>query len=134
MVIGDRLGIDLRHDQRHVGLHAKARGVIDDDRPGLGRARRELRRHLGAGRGQHDIDAAKVESVEAMHLEHIVIAERHLPADRARGGQGHDLVGGKVPLGERCQHLAPDVAGGADHRYLESHGWLRGRNEVSNGA
>ncbi len=79
------------------------------------------RRHLGAGRGQHDVDAAKVEGFEVLDLEDVVLAERDLSADRARRGQRHDLVGGKVALGEGRQHLAPDIAGGADHRYFEAH-------------
>ena len=49
-VMRDRLRIDLGHDQRHVRLHPEAGGVVDDNRTGLGRTRREDRRHLAAGR------------------------------------------------------------------------------------
>jgi len=118
---GDRLGVDLGHDQRHVGLHAEARGVVDHHRPGLGCARRELRRHLGAGRGQHDIDAVEVVGFEVLHPEDVILAKGDLPADRARRGQRHDFVGGKIALGEGGQDFAPDIAGGADHRYFETH-------------
>ena len=87
LVVGDRLRIDLGHDQRHVGLHAELRGVVDHDGTRLGRARRELRRHLGAGRGQHDIDAAEIVGVEVLDLEDVVLAKRNLLAERARGGE-----------------------------------------------
>ncbi len=58
---------------------------------------------------------------ELLDVEHIVLAERHLTADRARRGERDDLVAGELALGQRRQHLAPDIAGGADHRYLEAH-------------
>ena len=120
-VLRDRLRIDLRHDQRHIRLHAEARGVVDDHGAGLCRARRKHRRHLGARRRKDDVDAAEIESVEALDLEDVVLAERDLRADRARRGQCDDIVGGKFALGERGQHLASDIAGRADHRYLETH-------------
>ena len=62
-VLCDRLGIYLRHDQRHVRLHAEARGVVDDYCASLRRTRREDVGHLGAGRGKDDVDAAEIVSV-----------------------------------------------------------------------
>ena len=79
------------------------------------------RRHLAAGRRQDDVDALEIECVERLHLEDIVLAERHLLADRGRGGQRDDFVGREIALGEGGQHLASDIAGRADHRYPETH-------------
>ncbi len=117
----DRLRIDLGHDQRHVLVHAELRGVVDHHRAGLGGTRRMDRRDLGARREQRDVDALEIEGVEIAHLEHRVVAERDLAADRARRGDGMDLGGRKLAFGENTQHLAADIAGGADHRDLESH-------------
>ena len=117
----DRLRIDLGHDQRHIRLHAEARGVVDDYGAGLCRTRRKHLRHLGARRREHDVDAAEIVSVEALDLEDVVLAKRDLAADRARRGQRHDVVGGKLALGEGGQDLASDIAGRADHRYPETH-------------
>ena len=82
-VLGDGLRVDLRHDQRDVGLHAEARGVVDDHGARLRRTRREDIGHLGAGRGEDDIDTTEVIGVEALDLENVVLAERNLTADRA---------------------------------------------------
>ena len=117
----DRLRVYFRHDQRHVRLHPETGGVVDHYGAGLGRARREHRRHLGAGRGQNDIDTAEIIGVEALDLEDIVLAEGNLLADRARRGQCHDIVGGKIALGEGGQDLASDIAGRADHGYFKTH-------------
>ena len=57
----------------------------------------------------------------ACDLEDVVLAERDLAADRARRGERDDLVGREFALGQDGQHFAPDIAGGADHRYFEAH-------------
>ena len=51
----------------------------------------------------------------------VVIAKRHLTADRARRRERDDLVARELALGQGCQHLAPDIAGRAHDRYLEAH-------------
>ena len=90
--------------------------------PALAARGANARRHLGARREQHDVDALEVERVEVLHLEDVVLAERHLAADRARRGDGATTSStGKLALGEDGQDLAADIAGRADHRYLERH-------------
>src|SRR5207302_8080844 len=115
------LGIDLGHDQRNVGLHAEAGGVVDDDRPGLCRTRREDRRNLAARRLQHDVDAPEVEGVERLDLEDVVVAERDLLADRSGRGERDDIFDREIALSEGGQKFATDIAGRADHRYVEAH-------------
>jgi len=63
----------------------------------------------------------EIVDVEALDLEDVVPAEGNLLADRARRGQCHDVIGGKIALGERRQDLASDIAGRADHGYLKAH-------------
>ena len=58
--VGDGLRVDLGHDERHVGVHAERRGVVDDRDAGGGEPRRQLARRRGAGREQGDVEARRV--------------------------------------------------------------------------
>ncbi len=58
--------------------------------------------------------------LQRLALEHLV-AEGHLDALAAARRQRHDLVGRERALGQDREHLAPDIAGGADDRDLETH-------------
>ena len=51
---GDRVGVHLRHDQRHVRIHAPGRRIIDDDRA------------LAAIFGDHSFDAAPPADIRQM--------------------------------------------------------------------
>ena len=57
----------------------------------------------------------------SLTTEDVVLAVRHFLADRSRRGQRDDLVGREIAFGESGQNLASDIAGRADHRYLETH-------------
>jgi hypothetical protein len=87
----------------------------------------------GAGRGEDNVDPAKIEGVEALDLEDVVLAERNLLADRTRRGQCHEVVGREIALGQRGQHLASDIPGRADHRYIETHVETPRRKGVNDG-
>ena len=78
-------------------------------------------RDLGARRRQRDIDALEVELGEIAHLEDVVLAKLTSHANRALRGQRDDLVGREIAFGQRLQHFAADIAGGADHRDLVTH-------------
>ena len=113
------LGIDLRHHQRHVGIHAESGRIVDDDAALRANARRPFLRN-GAARGhQADIDGAEIEMLERLALERLV-AERDLDADRAGRGQRYDFRYGEAALGEDGEHFTADIAGGADHRDLKA--------------
>ncbi len=96
-------------------------GVVDDDGTGRGGPRREGGRDLGAGGREHDIGALEIEGVERTDLQDLVLAERDFGAGRAFGGQGNDIVDGKLALGQDLQHFPPDIARGADHGYAITH-------------
>src|SRR5436189_5506227 len=49
------------------------------------------------------------------------VAIGHLDADAAARRKGNDLVGREFPLIENVEHLAPDIAGGADHCDFVTH-------------
>ncbi len=125
LVAGDRLGVDLGHDQRHVGVHPPVRRVVDHDRAGLGRARAVLGRHLGARRAQHDVDALEVEFRQVLDFQDRFVAERRLLADRTGGSQRNNVIGREISLGQDLQHFATDIAGRADDGDSVAHDCLR---------
>ena len=122
---GDRIGIHFRHDQRHVRIHAPGRGIVDHDRAGGADLRRPFLRHRAARRHQADVDVGEIVVLERFDLQGAV-AIGDFDAHAAARGQRHDLVGRKFALGQNVEHLAPDIAGGADHCDLVTHRSLSG--------
>ena len=122
-VARQRLRIDLRHDQRDVGVHAELAGFIDDDGAGLRGARREFGRNLAAGGGENKIHPLEIELGEVLNLE-VPVAERDFLAHRARRRQRDDIVDGKFPLMQNAEHLMPDIARGAHYRNPVCHSVL----------
>src|SRR5690606_14238698 len=91
-IAGERLGVDLRHHQRHVRLHPELRGVVDYDAAGFGSPWGVNGGDLRAGRKEPDVHAAEIELGEIPHLEGLVLAERYFLADRVLGGERHYIV------------------------------------------
>ena len=113
-VAGHRVGIHLRHDQRHVAVVAPARRVVDDDAALGADAGRPFLRHGRARRHQAEVGLGEIELLQILALERLV-AERHLDAERPARGDGEHLVHRKFALGEHVQHFAAHVARGADN-------------------
>ena len=79
-------------------------------------------RRLGAGGEQGDVPAGKVEMLDVADLElPAAVAEIDDVAGRARRGDRGDLFDRKFALGEDVEHLAPDIAGRADHDHPVTH-------------
>ena len=53
-------GIDLGHDQRHVGVHAESTRIVDHDRTVLGDGIRELARVDAPADTRGEVDAAEI--------------------------------------------------------------------------
>ena len=116
----DRVGVHLRHDQRHVRVVAPGRRVIDHHRAGGGDLRRPFLRHRSARRHQADVGVGEIVVVERFGLERLVAVGHFLPEALARCERDH-LVGGEFPLGEDVHHLAAHIAGGAYDGDLVAH-------------
>ena len=117
----DRVGVHLRHDQRHVVFHAEGGRVVDDDATGLACLRGDGLGSVATRREQGDVGLAEIELVERADGQHVILAIGHLAPGRARRGERMHLVRRKIPLGKCLQHLASDSAGGADNSNSVSH-------------
>ena len=58
-VLGDIVGVDLRHDQGNVGVHAEGARVVDDDRAGGCGDRAPLPRNAGRRARKHNLDTSE---------------------------------------------------------------------------
>ena len=98
--LGDRpevLRVHLGHHQRHVGVHAPGRGVVDD-RGARGRdPRGEGPGGGGAGGEQRDVEAVEVGGVGVLHGE-LLVAEAQRPPRRPGRGEQPELVEREGPL------------------------------------
>ena len=112
-------GVDLRHDQRHVGVHPPSRGIVDDETASRAYARRPFLRYGPARRHQTDVGRGKVVVIQRLALQRSV-AERDFPADRLGGGERDDFRYRKPALRENGEHFTADIAGGADDGDLEA--------------
>ena len=79
-----RVSIHLRHDQRHIVIHAESRRIVDDDTPGLARLWRNRLGGLATGRKKRDIRIGKIKLVQRADGQHLILAVRHLTACRTR--------------------------------------------------
>ena len=104
----ERIGVDLRHDQRDLGVHAPRRRVVDHEGARRGEARRPLARGRAAGAEQRHVEA--LDRLVGQRLDDHVA---DLLAGRARGGEGHDVVGGKAAALEQREQERAHGAGGA---------------------
>ena len=77
------IGIDLGHDQRHLGIHAEGVAVIDYDGAALDGLRQQLLGDIVAGGAEYDVAALK--GLGASLLNHnLLAAELNGLACRAR--------------------------------------------------
>ena len=116
----ERVGIHFRHHQRHLAVHAPGAGIVDHDGALGGDLRRPFLGDGAARRHQADVGALEVEIVERLDLQNAV-AERDFGADRSGRGQRHHFADRELALRQHGQHLAPDIAGRADHRDFIGH-------------
>ena len=113
-VPGDGLGVDLGHDQRHVGVHPEGARLVDDDAAARHRLGREARRGRCAGREQRQVEALERVGGQLPHLE-LAAGEGHPPAGGAGRRERRHLGGREAALGQHLEHDRPDRAGGADN-------------------
>ena len=107
----DRLRVHLGHDQRHVGVHAVERRIVDHRAARRGEARGVELRAFGADREQRHVPAGGIEMLDVLDLELFPgLAKIDHVALAARRRDDRDLVRGKLALRQDIEHLAPDIA------------------------
>ena len=100
----DIVGIDLGHDQRHLGIHAEGVAVVDHDGAALNGLGQQLLSDVVAGSAEHDVAALK--GLGASLFNHnLLAAELNGLARRARARQQLELTDRKLLLVEALEHL-----------------------------
>ena len=110
-----RLRVDLRHHERHRGIHAEGGGVVHHHRALLGGERREALGGAATGGEERDVDAAEAVFLQLLHRQRLA-AEAHRLACRAGRGEKAQLGEREAALLEAADELDTDGAGGADDR------------------
>ena len=109
----ERVGVDLGHDERHVGVHPPRRGVVDDDGAGRGDAGGELRERWRRPRtARCRARRSRRSSASSTTISPSPPGQR--AAGRAGRREERSSSTGKPALGEDRAHHAADLAGGAD--------------------
>ena len=113
------LRIDLRNDQRHVGIETEGGGIVHEYRARLDDGGGKLPRDVVFGRAEHDVHALKGALAGLLDAHGLLLPRKHL-ARAAAARQQMQLRNGEVPLGQNAHHLAPDRAGRAQNGYFVS--------------
>ena len=100
----DIVGIDLGHDQRHLGIHTEGMAVVDHDGAALDGLRQQLLGDIVAGSAEHDVAALK--GLGASFLNHdLLAAELNGLARGACTCQQLELADRELLLVEALEHL-----------------------------
>ena len=100
----DVIGIDLGHDQRHLGIHAEGVAVVDHNGAALDGLGQQFLGDIVAGSAEYDVAALK--GLGASLLNHnLLAAELDGLARRACARQQLELTDRKLLLVEALEHL-----------------------------
>ena len=100
----DVIGVNLGHDQRHLGIQTEGVAVIDHDGAALDGLGQQLLGDIVAGSAEHDVAALK--GLGASLFDHnLLAAELDGLARRARARQQLELIDRKLLLVEALKHL-----------------------------
>ena len=108
------LRVDLRDDQRHIGVHAECGGVIHKYRTGLYDRGGKLLGDIVFRCAQHDIHA--LEGLVTGKLDgHILTLEFQGLARAAGAGQGNEFSNREISLLQNFDHFLSYSAGGTQN-------------------
>ena len=100
----DIVGIDLGHDQRHLGIHTEGMAVVDHDGAALDGLGQQLLRDIVTGGSKHNVAALK--GLGASLFDHDLLAtELDGLARRTRARQQLELANRELLLVEALEHL-----------------------------
>ena len=98
-----RVGVDLAHDQRDVGVHSPRRGVVDDDGSRSRETGREGERCGCACREQREVDTRDIRDGRVFH-RNVGAAPRQVQPHRTRRCEETEPGDGKIALVEDRTH------------------------------
>src|SRR4051812_36571971 len=99
--------VDLRDNERDVGLHSECRRIVDHDRAGIARDGRELSGDLAAGAKKCDINFVERSFIEFLNGNRLA-AKRDFLADRSRGAECANAGDWKTAPFEYREKLGPN--------------------------
>jgi len=109
--------VDLRHDQRHIIVHAEGAGVVDHHSPIFRYRVCKLLTRSGTGRGKGDIHTFKIIVVlQQFHLIVLTLEIIKASGTTCRAEQ-HKVIHGEITLSENAQELLSHSAAGTDNSY-----------------
>src|ERR1035441_10524063 len=111
--VRDLFRVDLRHHERHVGIHPERARVVDGDRAAADRSRGPDRRDLIGHVEHRHVDAVEGVLAQRDHLGHAA-PDHQPPPSRPRRGDQPDLAPDVRPGRQQVKHHRADRAGGAD--------------------
>ena len=112
----DVAGVDLRHDERHLRVHAPGGAVVDDDRAARRGDGGPLFGGLASRRKERDVNALERIFADRLH-RYLFTVEDDLFARGARRGERYKLGDGEFTLFQRVEHFAPDEPRRSEHRH-----------------
>ncbi len=119
LVIEGVSAVDLRDDQRHVGLKTEGGAVVDVHGAALFDGGGEFPGHVALNRAEDKVQT--VEGVLVRLLDGDVLAlEGDALADALGAGERTELIDGDVVLGEDLEHFLTNGARSAQNRDIQS--------------
>ena len=107
------VGVGLGDDERHVGIHAPGRRVVDDDGAGGGQAGGQ-RRETEAGAEHRARSMPERSAVSGVLDDDVLVAPGQRRAGRPARGQVPHLIDGEGALGQDGAQDHPHLPGGSD--------------------
>ena len=112
--------VDLRNDERDLGVHAPAGRVVDDGDTGRGKAR-SLRLGQGrSGREDGDVESRRVGGLRVLD-DDVLSVERDDLAGTSSGGKETDLVDVELAVDEKLTNDGSDLTGRSDDTDARAH-------------
>ena len=116
----ERIGsVAFGHDQRHIGVHAESRSVVDHDSAVARDVGCKLLACVAAGAGESDVDVLEVVGVVAKFTHHdVLVAKTISRAGATARTEEAQFVDGKIAFGQYAKKFLAHGAAGAHDGYI----------------
>ena len=111
------VSVDLRNDQRHIGLHSEDRGIVDHDRSGRASDWNPPSRCFTPCAKKSDVDLIEGMFGESFDCDRVVTKSNRFSSGPRRGNRAQARARKTSSL-EHAQKLPTDRASRAHHRNM----------------